>query len=379
MHVMKRAFGWTALGLAIATLACNDGRDDPFSAMTAPATASVSTSVGVGTDTPTSSAGTSDSDSNSGVDDDDDGTSDGTEGSATNPSGPVLDVNAPGTTTGECIEGEECDEGCTAVDLLFVIDNSLSMETYQIALGQAFPTFADAIIDVLPEGINLHVGVTSTEMGYSNEGDTMNCTATGAGGQPSANFYVTPDTMPSATNGAQGRLYNAGGMPFFDIDTDAPPAQVQALKDWFAAASNIGENGSNVEMSAAAAGWMADPVNAATNAGFIRDEGAVLVLFFIQDEPDQTPPEHAQLMIQKITAAKQACGGFECVVGGGFVNQFCLAQVPLGDMFNSMGADPVVAVLPDEDLVTPMTFEPVLREALAQVIAEKCDEIEPPA
>jgi hypothetical protein len=296
--------------------------------------------------------------------------------------GPKLDVGAMETADGG--DGGACvnDCGCTAVDLLFVIDNSVSMNDYQVALGQAFPSFADAIIAALPAGTNLHVGVTSTEMGYSNSGSTSNCVATG-NGLPQEDFYVTPDEMDSGRNGAQGRLYVAQGMPYFDIDTDAPAAEVQALRDWFAAASNIGEGGSNIEMSSAAAGWATDPANAGTNAGFLRDEGAVLVVFFLQDEPDQSDApgmsmqEIGDAMLAKIAAAKTGCGGLQCVVGGGFVDQGCLDENGLGVLLDGLPKPPVIAELPDEDTVGPADFVPLLEDTLAQVIAQTCDEIEP--
>jgi hypothetical protein len=284
-------------------------------------------------------------------------------------------VGAPDTDGLPCPDGN-C-ESCSAVDLLFVIDNSVSMNDYQVALGQAFPTFAEAIIDALPPGTSLHVGVTSTTMGNSNSGSTMNCTATGDNGQPASAFYITPDVTDTGENGAQGRLYVAQGQPYFEFSTDAPQGEVDALASWFAAASHIGESGSQVEMSAAGAAWATDPANDATNAGFIRDEGAVLVIFFIQDEPDQTPASEAQDLVDRISAAKAGCGGMDCVVGGGFVNQSCLPQVPLGTLFDSMGAAPAVSTLPNEDNVSPQTFEPLLEDTLAQVIAQKCDEIPP--
>jgi hypothetical protein len=298
--------------------------------------------------------------------------------------GPKLDVG-PGGSEG-AMEGGNCmgsDCSCTAVDLLFVIDNSTSMDDYQVALAAAFPSFADAIIAALPPGTNLHVGVTSTEMGYSNSGSTTNCEATG-NGLPQEDFYTTPDVMDTGTNGAQGRLYVADGMPYFEIDTDAPAAEVQALRDWFSAAAHIGEGGSNVEMSSAAAGWATDPANAATNAGFIRDEGAVLVLFFLQDEPDQsdapnmTMAETGAAMLDKIAAAKTACGGLKCVVGGGFVEQGCLDENGLGALFGGLPTAPALDSLPwDDNNVDPTYFEPLLTETLAQVIAQTCDDIGP--
>ena len=75
--------------------------------------------------------------------------------------GPKLDVQA-GDVPGPCV-GEGCNEGCTGVDLLFVIDNSVSMGDYQAALGLAFPAFASTLDTALPAGTSLHVGVTSTD------------------------------------------------------------------------------------------------------------------------------------------------------------------------------------------------------------------------
>ena len=275
--------------------------------------------------------------------------------------------------------GEDC-PGCTAVDLLFVVDNSLSMEDEQIALTQAFPSFADTILAALPEDVNLHVGVTSTEMGYSNEGGYVEanpCLGTGVGGAPAANWYQTPDVDPTATNGAQGRLYQAGGMPYFDIDVGAPANEVQALKDWFAQAAHIGEGGSNVEMPSAAAAWAMDTTANPGNVGFVRDEGAVLVLFFVQDEPDQTPIDQSAVLLDKIVNAKQLCGGWDCVVAGGLINQFCVPTTTIGDMFAAMPDPPVTAQMPMAG-VTPQDFEMVLADTLAQVIVDKCGEIEPP-
>ena len=296
--------------------------------------------------------------------------------------GPKLDVGNQGSGDGADEAGCVTDCGCTAVDLLFVIDNSTSMNDYQVALGQAFPGFADAIIAALPSGTSLHVGVTSTEMGYSNAGSTTNCEATG-NGLPQEAFYITPDAMETDKNGAQGRLYVADGMPYFAIETDAPENEVQALRDWFASASNIGEGGSNVEMSSAAAGWAFDPTNAGPNAGFLRDEGAVLVVFFLQDEPDQsdapgmTMQETGAAMLDKIAAAKSGCGGLMCVVAGGFVDEGCLDENGLGVLLGGLPVPAATEELPDEDEVTPGDFAPLLEDTLTQVIAQTCDEIEP--
>jgi hypothetical protein len=322
-------------------------------------------------------------DGGSGGGGDDGGGDDGDDGDGGD--GPKFDVGGGnGTGGGNPGDDPNCDPetdpecACTGVDLLFIIDNSVSMNDCQVAIGQAFPTFAEVLVQELPVATSLHVGVTSTEMGHSNSGSTSNCTATGDNGQPSANFYVTPDQQNNGINGAQGRLYEAGGLHYYEVDTDAPQADIDGLSDWFAQAARIGDSGSQIEMSAAPAGWAFHSANDATNAGFARDEGTVLVLFWLQDEPDQTPASATQDIINMITAAKAGCGGMNCTVGGGSVNVGCLPEVPLGTVLDSLGAPAVVENLPDCDSVTADYFKSILADTLAQVIAMKGGEIPPP-
>lgn len=274
----------------------------------------------------------------------------------------------------------ECDL-CEAVDVLFVIDNSISMDDHQIALGQAFPEFADVLVQALPPSTSIHVGVTSTEVKRSNLGNTSNCIATGDGGLPQEDFFVTPDVEDTGVNGAQGRLFVADGKPFYEIDTDASATELQGLKDWFSEASHIGDSGSQIEMAAAGAGLVAHPHNlAGPNAGFIRDQDAVLVVFFVGDEPDQSPHDidgvpGGTAMLNMLAAAKPLCGGAQCIVGGGFVDSCGAQGLPIEDFFAGMAELPVTEELPATS--TPDTFIPVLRDTLVQIIATTCGNLPP--
>ncbi len=309
--------------------------------------------------------------------------------------GPKLDVGGAGDGgTPGCV-GEDC-MGCTSVDLLFVIDNSGSMGDYQAALALAFVDFADTLDAVLETGTNVHVGVTSTEMGYSSMGNTMStngaCTFLGDGNQPNDAFYVTPADADSGRNGAQGRLYVPPGQDTFaSYDVGTGGAALQGLKDWFAAAATIGEGGSNIEMATAPVAWIADPSTAATNAGFLRDEGSVLVVFFMQDEPDQTPmtidgQSAGQFTLSRIADAKAGCGGLDCVIAGGFLaTNACAADgdLPLDTFTAGVGQPAVVSDLPPENLAedNPQSaadqMNALLSQTLADVIVETCDAIAP--
>jgi hypothetical protein len=313
-----------------------------------------------------------------------DGDGDPGDGDGDGDGGPKLDTLPPDTG----VDDGPVEGNCSFVDLLFVIDNSVSMGGYQDALGQAFPGFANTLISVLPAGVNVHIGVTSSEMGYAASGSTSitngMCTFVGDG-MPGANFYITPDQQNTGKNGAQGRLFDpGGGQNFFEFNTD-DLGQLAALETWFSNAAAIGTGGSNIEMTLAPAGWAFDPSNDATNGGFLRDEGAVLVVFFMTDEPDQTPPmiggqTGGQVILDMVANAKAGCGGLECVIGGGFLLPSACQDQPLDDFLAGLPEAAQVAELPDEDLPPAQAaaeMNALLADTLAEVIATKCDEIPP--
>ena len=104
------------------------------------------------------------------------------------------------------------EKGCTAVDMLFVIDNSGSMGFYQEGLAQTFPGFVDAMFANLPAGTDLHVGITTTDGlygGQCSEG-TSNCQSNHTEAEILMNF-TPPTGTNNMINGGQGRLYEWQG------------------------------------------------------------------------------------------------------------------------------------------------------------------------
>jgi hypothetical protein len=231
----------------------------------------------------------------------------------------------------------------------------------------------------LPAGTDLHVGITTTSffVGSCSE-STVNCKS-GASDAEILAHYTLPTDSNNGENGGQGRLYEWGGMNYFATNTAGDPAP---LKTWFTgAATAAGETGCSFEMAAAAAGWAADPANAATNTGFLRDEGAVLLVFVLSDEPDKSPEPVSQF-VDKLAAAKAGCGGLDCILAAGLVSDFCYdnaADTTLKTFLESFSEPPIVGSIgspfPNDP---PHDYTGVIGSALAQVIGQKCDEIEPP-
>jgi hypothetical protein len=281
-----------------------------------------------------------------------------TAGTADTTAGDKLDVSTmPGT-------------GCQYVDLLFVIDNSDSMETYQQALADQFPAFVDAMFEELPAGIGVHVGITTTEFDAGCEAaeTTGNCQSTASLEDVQAH-YLPPTEMNDGGNGSQGRLFQWSGQYFFDATTDDDPAE---LSTWFSgAATAAGENGCSFEMPVAAAGWATHLANAVTNDGFIRDEGGLLVVFFLTDEPDKSPESTATYETMLLDA-KAECGGADCVFVSGLVPP-CVSEInqKLWQFMSLWSdADPQWG-----DIVDTAQYDDVVGEALAGAVAEACANI----
>jgi hypothetical protein len=171
------------------------------------------------------------------------------------------------------------------------------------------------------------------------------------------------------------------------MNTDDDPAP---LKAWFSAAATLPQADSpqqdQVELLSAAGAYPFHPANEATNAGFLRDEGAVLLIFYLTDTSDITP-ESADSLADIVRTAKAGCGGDQCILTGGMVSEYahCLDEYPrLGQFLNAFGKPPVALGeinVPDGGWPPPAApvedYEDVLGEALAAVMAETCENIPP--
>jgi hypothetical protein len=287
---------------------------------------------------------------------------------------PTFDVGTDDPPPPTCGPRDD-DCGCNAVDLLFVIDNSGSMQPYQDALAETFPFFIDEIIASLPPGTDLHVGISSSSFGDPSAGGvgSSGCSNEQYNAEAMAEHYPPP-SEPNGQNGGQGRLYEYQGKRYFAMNTSDDPS---ALESWFTgAAVSVGEQGSNWEMVSAGGAWVTHPDNAAHNDGFIRDAGAVLVLFILTDEFDNSP-ESAQSYHDLVVGAKSQCGGDACVVTGGLTPS-CVPDTPsnvLHQFLSAFGEPPVLGDVGSENDTSH--YPDVLGAALAEIIAQTCDEIPP--
>jgi hypothetical protein len=344
-----RSVVWIVAGLLL--LACGGLREESVTQ----ASVDSGSETGATTNAPTSASSTAMATS----------TSAGSEASASETTGdydPKLDVAAPETSSGGPTTG------CTAVDILFVIDNSGSMCNYQSSLAQTLPDFADAMFEALPGDTSLHVAITTTSFSSGGSHSEVNCESV-EGPAEIEDAYVAPDEGMIAGNGFQGRLLEYEGQRWFEADTGDPSTRLP-LMEWFAnAAFSVNCDGGSMEFPAAAAGYAFDPMNAATNDGFVRDEGAVLVLFVLSDEVDQSP-EGIDRYRDQVLAAKEQCGGSMCVITGGLLNAGCVpdANPFVWQFLGSFEHEPVWGSIGNE-----AGYEEVVRDTLTSVITQTCE------
>ncbi len=151
---------------------------------------------------------------------------------------------------------------CEKIDLLFVIDNSGSMDAEQVNLAANFPAFIQVIAE---SGLDYRIAVTSTAVDYE-----YSLTIPGIG--------TLPQSISGGDNGAM--LQRCGMSRRWIESADADPATT------FGCLAALGTTGSSDEMPLAAmrrafGARMAD----GTNNGFRRDD-ALLGIVILTDEND---------------------------------------------------------------------------------------------
>ena len=194
------------------------------------------------------------------------------------PAGAVLDCNADAVLP-----------DAVATDILFVIDDSVSMGDDQARLSQNLSAFIDALI-ASPVRNDFRIGITSTSVeGFDPAAPGGQ--AYGAGpsrGVPFPDGALVAITRRADGTGIQGDLdYDAaadaatggwGGRRI--LDRDSP-----TLAQDFKANVLLGASGSSREQPFRAARLALSERLADSNAGFLRP-GARLAVFFLTDEDD---------------------------------------------------------------------------------------------
>ncbi|HZS42235.1 MAG TPA: hypothetical protein VFF06_35640 [Polyangia bacterium] len=177
------------------------------------------------------------------------------------------------------------------IDLLFVIDNSPSMAPKQAELARRFPDLLALLGSNAPNGqpAHFHVGVVTTDLGAQSFNLGSQCRPGGDGARLQAlGAAATPDCRPP-TGGARfidyDQLTGSGNLP-----------QGQDLATTLRCLAQVGDAGCGFEqpLEAAYLALSPPPVGPPENAGFLRDQ-ALLAVMFLTDEDDCSAPPDGDL------------------------------------------------------------------------------------
>lgn len=161
---------------------------------------------------------------------------------------------------------------CNKMDLVFVIDDSGSMQEEQSNLATNFPMFATLLSNYVTadgEHIDYRIAVTTT-------GKDLSYTITSG-----------PITLPQSESGDNGAFRNNCNMAKRFLEpTDANMEQVLTCR------ANVGTGGPSFEMPLLMTKWaLGNRVMDGTNAGFLRDD-ALLGIVMLTDEDDASTEQN---------------------------------------------------------------------------------------
>lgn len=178
------------------------------------------------------------------------------------------DGSGSGSGTGDG-EARQCDK----MDIVFVVDNSGSMEQEQTNLGANFPMFA-SILEAYTvnngQPLDFRVALTTTGRDINYAIDL---------GPPFG-------SLPQNEQGENGEFFNNCNVNKRWLDrTDSTMAQTLACR------AKVGISGPSIEMPLLMSKWALAERAADTNAGFLRDD-ALLAIVILTDEDDASTTQN---------------------------------------------------------------------------------------
>ena len=235
-----------------------------------------------------------------------DGTAGGDDGGPGSADGaPLFDLGG-----GEAGDGGIPEAGCQAVDFLFVVDNSVSMENNQAALVGAFPGFMAAIEAALDADSDYHImSVDTDEWGRCNTANPWNGMDASS---DTCNNYIKNTAFQECdrTRGA-GVVHPAGqhasnAVCAFQGGNRYIIAGEPDLAGAFSCAATVGVAGHPSERPMDSMVAALDPaINGAggCNDGFLRPD-ALLVITFVSDDPNLEDTDGPQEWYDAVVQAK---------------------------------------------------------------------------
>lgn len=186
------------------------------------------------------------------------------------------------------------------VDVLFMVDNSISMDPMQIELRARFGDFFKVFEDLAASGTyaDMHIGVITSDFGAGDAGGG-GCDPYGGGQKgilqtlPSPKATNPPaNCMPPTGQPFISYAFTAGGTPVSNLPNGNDPT---ALVSEFTCMASVGAAGCGFEHQLESV--YSALHNTKENAGFLRSD-ALLTVVFVTNEDDGSAPQVAKFYEQ---------------------------------------------------------------------------------
>ncbi|HVR60742.1 MAG TPA: hypothetical protein VMU50_02535 [Polyangia bacterium] len=181
------------------------------------------------------------------------------------------------------------------IDILFMVDNSLSMAPLQDKLTANFPVFMNTLSG-LPGGLpNVHIAVVSSDLGAGPTAPVPNCLV--GGGSQGGKFQSTPRIAGCTSGlGPNDHYFSSiNGMANFtgDIATD------------FACVAKLGQSGCGFEHQFASylRALEPGPLQPPENVGFLRPDAFLSVILITNEDDCSAPPDSGLFDTASMTVA----------------------------------------------------------------------------
>ena len=166
-------------------------------------------------------------------------------------------------------------EACAKMDIVFVVDNSASMDDEQANLAANFPKFYDVLQNYQTDSgalLDYRIAVTTT-------GTRARATLDPASGPIPIPIPIPP--IPQNQDGDNGEFRQECGMSRRWLERDDPD-----VEGTFACVARVGTGGPSIEMQLYATKLaFSEQIDNGNNAGFLRDD-ALLAFVILSDEDD---------------------------------------------------------------------------------------------
>lgn len=197
-----------------------------------------------------------------------------------------------------------------SVDILFVIDDSPSMASKQLALQKRIERFLDPLLTG-PRAYSLHIGVVTSDLGANSFTDsTGSCVRGGSatGGGRLQRIGAAADASCQAIEGPFAFINYDATQPLADgtARNNLPPGQ--DLETTLRCMSAVGENGCGFEQSLEAAYRALRDTSIEDNTGFLRAD-ALLAVVWLTDEDDCSAPPSSDVFDPMPSTPPEEGGG----------------------------------------------------------------------